>query len=190
MKQWPKLSAAIVAFALVGVMRRELYAAEPMRIPLWENGSPGVPATKTDDAPVMFLHRPATGTANGTAVVICPGGGYGHLAMDHEGAEIASWLNSLGVTAFVLKYRHNASGHKHPVPMQDGQQHDSHRARRVRPSGELIRRGLACSVFPPADIWQVPWRRISTPAILTRVIRSTTPARGLTFSFCATRSSR
>lgn len=42
---------------------------------------------------------------NGTAIVVCPGGGFRHLAIDHEGHEVARWLNSLGVTAFVLKYR-------------------------------------------------------------------------------------
>src|SRR5262245_50075946 len=43
--------------------------------------------------------------ANGAAVVICPGGGYGHLAADHEGEDIARWLNDLGVTGIVLRYR-------------------------------------------------------------------------------------
>ena len=85
------------------------------------NGAPGEPATKPEDEPVLFLHRPGADKANGTAVVICPGGGYGHLAIDYEGHEEAEWFNTMGVTAFVLKYRHNASGHKHPVPMLDGQ---------------------------------------------------------------------
>jgi acetyl esterase/lipase len=98
-----------------------IHAAEPERIPLWADGAPGEPATKPDDQPVLFLHRPAADKANGTAVVICPGGGYGHLAIDYEGHEEAEWFNTMGVTAFVLKYRHNASGHKHPVPMMDGQ---------------------------------------------------------------------
>jgi acetyl esterase/lipase len=59
--------------------------------------------------------------ATKTAVVVCPGGGYRHLAMDHEGRQIAEWFNALGVTAVVLQYRNNSSGHKHPVPMMDGQ---------------------------------------------------------------------
>src|SRR4029078_818685 len=58
--------------------------------------------------------------ANGTAVIVLPGGGYGNLAMDHEGKQIAEWLNSQGITAFVLKYRMHATGHMHPVPMMDG----------------------------------------------------------------------
>lgn len=96
-------------------------AAEPQKIPLWEQGAPGTPATKPADEPVIFLSRPAEGTANGTAIIVTPGGGYGGLAMDHEGKQIAEWLNSLGVTAFVLQYRHHGTGHMHPVPMLDGQ---------------------------------------------------------------------
>jgi acetyl esterase/lipase len=53
-------------------------------------------------------------------VVVCPGGGYGGLAMDHEGKQIADWLNSLGVAAFVLKYRLGPRYH-HPAPLQDAQ---------------------------------------------------------------------
>jgi acetyl esterase/lipase len=55
------------------------------------------------------------------AVIVCPGGGYGHLAMDHEGHQVAEWLNSFGVTAFVLRYRHANTGHHHPIPLGDGQ---------------------------------------------------------------------
>jgi acetyl esterase/lipase len=70
----------------------------------------------------VFVHAPTT-KAPGvpTGVIVFPGGGYGHLAMDHEGTQIAEWLNSLGVTAFVLKYRMSLTGHRHPVPMMDAQ---------------------------------------------------------------------
>jgi acetyl esterase/lipase len=47
----------------------------------------------------------AAGKGNGVAVIVCPGGGYTHLAMTHEGTDVAKWLNSLGITAFLLKYR-------------------------------------------------------------------------------------
>jgi acetyl esterase/lipase len=56
-----------------------------------------------------------------TAVVVCPGGGYGGLAMDHEGHQIAEWLNSLGISAFILDYRHRNKGYGHPAPLQDAQ---------------------------------------------------------------------
>jgi acetyl esterase/lipase len=61
--------------------------------------------------PTLTLFQPSADKRNGTAVVICPGGGYSILAWDLEGTEVAQWLNSHGVTALVLKYR---------VPRRDG----------------------------------------------------------------------
>lgn len=55
--------------------------------------------------PVLDMYPAPEALANGTAVVICPGGGYSGLAIDHEGTQVAAWFNSLGITAFVLKYR-------------------------------------------------------------------------------------
>jgi acetyl esterase/lipase len=97
------------------------HAAEPETIPLWKDGAPGTPATKPADEPVLFLSRPADDVAVPTGVIVIPGGAYGGLALDHEGRQIAEWLNSFGVTAFVLKYRLSGTGHRHPIPMQDGQ---------------------------------------------------------------------
>ncbi len=57
----------------------------------------------------------------GSAVVICPGGGYWKLAMDHEGKQIAEWFQREGIHAFVLKYRLGQHGYRHPVMMHDGQ---------------------------------------------------------------------
>ncbi len=55
--------------------------------------------------PTITVYRPESGKANGTAVVVCPGGGYSILAIEHEGTQVCEWLNSLGVTAVLLKYR-------------------------------------------------------------------------------------
>ncbi len=66
---------------------------------------PGHSSLSKVSRPTLTIFLPAKGTANGAAVVICPGGGYSHLAIDHEGFEIAKRLNELGVAAFVLKYR-------------------------------------------------------------------------------------
>lgn len=55
--------------------------------------------------PTLTVFRPAKGKDVGTAVLVCPGGGYWNLFWQLEGEEVAAWLNSLGVTAFVLKYR-------------------------------------------------------------------------------------
>ena len=54
-------------------------------------------------------------------MVICPGGGYGGLAIDHEGRQIAQWFNSFGVAGFMLEYRHRGRGYGHPAPLQDAQ---------------------------------------------------------------------
>src|SRR5699024_7568242 len=61
----------------------------------------------------------------GMAIVICPGGGYSGLAIDHEGAKVAEWFNSLGITAFVLKYRlpsDEIMSNKNIGPLQDVQE--------------------------------------------------------------------
>ncbi|WP_320054468.1 alpha/beta hydrolase [uncultured Acetobacteroides sp.] len=95
--------------------------AQPKAIDIWQGKVPGAiadPSYKfavdTTSAysficrvsnPILDMYPAPTDKANGTAVVICPGGGYAGLAFKHEGAQVASWLNSLGVTAFVLKYR-------------------------------------------------------------------------------------
>lgn len=55
--------------------------------------------------PTLSIFLPPKDKTNGTAVVVCPGGGYVHLAFTKEGIAIAKWLNSFGVAAFVLKYR-------------------------------------------------------------------------------------
>ena len=55
--------------------------------------------------PTLTVYLPAAGTANGTAVIVCPGGGYDHLAITHEGTDVARALSEMGIAAFVLKYR-------------------------------------------------------------------------------------
>ena len=90
---------------------------------LWPDGAPGAKGDKDGDKPTLTIYLPAKEKATGAAVVIFPGGGYGHLAMDHEGHQIARWLNSFGVAGFILKYRHRNSGagYGHPAPLQDAQ---------------------------------------------------------------------
>src|SRR5947209_7457615 len=78
------------------------------------------PGENDKDAPGIYVHRPAADKANGAVVVVCPGGGYGGLAISYEGHDVARWLNTLGVTGIVLKYRH-APKFRHPVPLEDAQ---------------------------------------------------------------------
>lgn len=73
--------------------------------------------------PTLKIFKPKN--PNGTAVVICPGGGYSNLVMKHEGEEVATWLNTLGMTAFVLKYRLPSNAimqRKSIAPLQDAQE--------------------------------------------------------------------
>ena len=75
------------------------------------------------DRPTLTVYKAPKQKANGTGVIICPGGGYNILAWTHEGVEIAQWLNSIGVTAFILKYRvpRRDTDHPHALPLQDAQ---------------------------------------------------------------------
>ena len=98
-------------------------APEPKVILLWPDGAPGAKGSEEADQPTLDIYIPSEG-ANGAAVVVFPGGGYRHLAVDHEGRQIARWLNSFGVVAFVLKYRLGPRYH-HPIQMGD-----AHRALR------------------------------------------------------------
>lgn len=105
----------LVAFALC--CSSGAWSESPDEILLWPDG----PAEKLGDGqghePALY-HYPATRPDDaGTAVVVCPGGGYGGLAKDHEGIDVARWLNDIGVTAFVLHYRH--APYRHPVPVND-----------------------------------------------------------------------
>ncbi len=87
---------------------------------LWPKGAPGAVGSKPEDCPSVTIFRPAEDKSNGAAVVICPGGGYGHLADVKEGSDVATWLNSLGVTGIVLKYRLSPR-YRHPAPLLDAQ---------------------------------------------------------------------
>ena len=74
--------------------------------------------TDDRDVPTLTPYLATAERATGAGVIVCPGGGYQNLAMDHEGLQIARWLNGLGVHAFVLKYRLGPR-HKHPAMLDD-----------------------------------------------------------------------
>ncbi|MBV8071452.1 MAG: alpha/beta hydrolase [Acidobacteriaceae bacterium] len=88
---------------LLGVFMTVLLHAET--VPLWPNGAPGAKGHADADTPGLTLYPASGDNKVATGVVVCPGGGYVHLAMDHEGKQIAEWLNHFGISAFVLKYR-------------------------------------------------------------------------------------
>jgi acetyl esterase/lipase len=87
-------------------------------IPLWKTAAPGALGTADHDVPVVAWWPVATAAAPSAALVICPGGGYGGLA-EHEGSVYARWLNSQGISAFVLRYRLGSKGYRHPVMLGD-----------------------------------------------------------------------
>jgi acetyl esterase/lipase len=86
-------------------------------VPLWPNGAPGAVGSEAADKPSLTVYPAPADKATGAAMVVCPGGGYRNLAK-HEGEPVAEWLNTLGVTAFVLQYR-LAPRYHHPAPLQD-----------------------------------------------------------------------
>ena len=89
-------------------------------LPLWSGPAPGALGTQDSDIPAMTVFLPRTMTANTPAVIVCPGGGYVNLAMNHEGRQVANYLNSLGVAAFVLRSRLGPRYH-HPIELGDAQ---------------------------------------------------------------------
>lgn len=96
------------------------FAVGPEPTLLWPNGAPGAQGNDESDTPVVRVYLPEKQKATGAGVVICPGGGYGILATDHEGSQVAKWLNRNGIAGFVVRYRH-APKYRHPTPMQDTQ---------------------------------------------------------------------
>ena len=87
---------------------------------LWPGGAPGAIGTEDADKPNLTVFLVPETAAARTGVIVCPGGGYGALAKDYEGYAIARWLNSLGISAFVLQYR-IAPRYHYPAPFQDAQ---------------------------------------------------------------------
>ncbi len=104
-------------------------AAEPEVITLWPEGVPNLRADASPEKiiegprftnihyPTLLVYRPTGVPANGTAMIYAPGGGYVRVAIGGSRGGEAGWLNDLGVTVFILKYRHVEYGH--PAPLQD-----------------------------------------------------------------------
>ena len=138
---WAMLLAALVAMGPASRLW-----ADPPAIRLWPGPAPGekgglgleADTSKPDSDlvaarsvvrignvsdPTIEVFQPPVGTATGTAVLVCPGGGFYILAMDLEGTEVCSWLNSVGVTAVLLKYRVPRREGRLPyaAPLEDAQ---------------------------------------------------------------------
>lgn len=89
------------------------------------NYSAGAPVSRMSGVsePAITIYTPKEVQADGSAVIVCPGGGYNILSLDLEGTEVCQWLNKLGITAVLLKYRvpRRAGLQKHEAPLQDAQ---------------------------------------------------------------------
>jgi len=120
-----RLPGSILASLLLCVFALNSFSAEPLVIPLWPEGVPGLKADATPEVefigrftnvhkPTITMYAPEAAKSTGVAVVFSPGGGYVRVG---NGKSDARWLNSLGITAFVLKYRLDNYGH--PAPLQD-----------------------------------------------------------------------
>lgn len=121
-----------------------LSAQQSTELKLWPNGAPNTNGITTDEqepeknrisnvtVPTLTIY-PAT-QPNGLAIIMCPGGGYTRLAMDHEGHDMAQWFNTQGITYAVLKYR-MPNGHS-DIPLSD-----AHQAIRLmyNPQNEMFR---------------------------------------------------
>src|SRR5437879_5664918 len=141
-----QLAALVLAFAFAFTPIRD-FASEPTKvIDLWNGPAPGdkgdigeeADTTKPTDRPVagkpvirlghvskptIAIYRPPAAKDTGAAVIVCPGGAYQILAMDLEGTEVCDWLNSIGVTGVLLKYRvpKREGLEKHAPALQDAQ---------------------------------------------------------------------
>jgi acetyl esterase/lipase len=127
---------------VAGIMHAPLFSQEEIR--LFPDGAPGeaagFPEETADDSggkvagetvtrvgnvsvPMITIYQPVQELACGTAMIVCPGGGYNILAYDLEGTEICEWLNDLGITAILLKYRvpRREGREKQEAPLQDAQ---------------------------------------------------------------------
>ena len=130
----------IIIVLLIGMNLNIL--AQNKTIALWDEKIPGeilsvnyeekeiyseneLQSTSNVKIPTLTIYTPNEISANGTSIIIFPGGGYSHLSMNKEGKKIAKWLNSLGITAFVLKYRlpsDDVMKDKTIGPLQDAQE--------------------------------------------------------------------
>jgi acetyl esterase/lipase len=132
-----KLFSALIALFAISA---SVWAAEPIEVKLWPSGAPEKPGFKSEPEkkivkepsdgvvrltnvtePMITIFKPEK--PNGAAVLVCPGGGYSILAYEHEGSQVCDYLNTIGVTGVLLKYRVPRRDPNDPSrePLQDAQ---------------------------------------------------------------------
>ncbi len=122
------MNKIIILFLLMSTSN--LFAQKPIEIPLWADGAPntneltgaeedfGEGRVGNVTVPTLTVYLPEK--SNGMAIIMCPGGGYARLAMNHEGHDMAAWFTNQGIAYAVLKYR-MPNGHS-DVPLSDAEQ--------------------------------------------------------------------
>ena len=126
------IAAALMALCLPAA------AQQKFETNLWPQGAPNSNGDAADSAKV-WVYLPKKEEATGRAVVICPGGGYQHLAMNHEGHDWAPFFNNMGIAAIVLKYRMPHG--EHEVPVSDAEE-----------AMKLVRRNAQAWNINPGDV--------------------------------------
>lgn len=115
------MTAAII-WALAATIAMQAQTPLPIKdgevIPLWNGAAPEARGSDESDIPALTVYLPRAMAAPTPAMIVCPGGGYGSLASNHEGRQVAAYLNSLGIAAFVLRYRLGPRYH-HPIELGD-----------------------------------------------------------------------
>lgn len=121
-----KLSSTSCALALAMILFSNARAAEPKTFRLWEGDAPNALGTEEKDIPTVIVYLPQDAEQQNAnqptpVLMICPGGGYGGLAMDHEGHQFGKWANEMGMAGVIVSYRHRGRGYGHPNPLLDAQ---------------------------------------------------------------------
>jgi acetyl esterase/lipase len=114
----PKILLVVMSF--LQAVQQPLPIRDGQVIPLWAGAAPGALGAEEGDIPAITVYLPRNVAPNTPAMIVCPGGGYQQLASNHEGRQVASFLNSLGIAAFVLRYRLGPRYH-HPIELGDAQ---------------------------------------------------------------------
>ena len=110
----------VVVLAATIAEAQQVPIVDEQIIPLWSGRAPGALGSDESDIPALTVYLPRTMAAATPAMIVAPGGGYVRLASNHEGRQIAAYLNSLGMAAFVLRYRLGPRYH-HPIELGDAQ---------------------------------------------------------------------
>jgi acetyl esterase/lipase len=114
------IKAGVALPMLTAFQQQQSALRDGQVLPLWAGPAPGALGTEDADVPAMTAYLPRTLNPNTPAVIIFPGGGYVNLASNHEGRQVANFLNSLGIAAFVLRYRLGPR-YRHPIELGDAQ---------------------------------------------------------------------